>query len=54
MDAATEAQVLDFFDEQRKAGVAALIATHSQALAARATRVVTIEDGRIGNARSAG
>ena len=54
VDAATEAQVLDFFDEQRKAGVAALIATHSQALAARATRVVTIEDGRIGNARSAG
>lgn len=54
VDAATEAQVLDFFEEQCKSGMAALIATHSQALASRATRVVTIEDGRIGNDTGAG
>lgn len=47
VDAVTEAQMLDFFDEQRAAGMAALIATHSQALAARASRVIRIEDGRI-------
>lgn len=53
VDAATEAQLLDFFDERRAAGMAALIATHSQALAARASRIVTIEDGRITNGRAA-
>lgn len=47
VDAATEAQVLDFFEEQRRSGMAALIATHSRALATRASRVVRIEDGRI-------
>ena len=47
VDAETEARVLDFFEEQREAGMAALIATHSRALAARATRVVRIEDGRV-------
>ncbi len=47
VDAATETQVLDLFEEQRKSGMAALIATHSPALAARASRVVRIEDGRI-------
>ncbi|MDA8107989.1 MAG: ATP-binding cassette domain-containing protein [Betaproteobacteria bacterium] len=47
VDAATEAEVLDLIEEQRAAGMAALIATHSRALAARATRVVTIEDGRV-------
>jgi len=54
VDAATEAQVLDFFEEQCKSGMAALIATHRQALASRARRVVTIEDGRIGNDTGAG
>ena len=47
VDAATEAQVLDVFDEQRAAGTAILIATHSEALAAHADRVVQMRDGRI-------
>ena len=47
VDAMTEARLLDLFDEQRHAGVGALIATHSTALAAWADRVVRIEDGRI-------
>ena len=47
VDAATEALVLAAFDEQRAAGTAILIATHSEALAARADRVVRMRDGRI-------
>lgn len=47
VDAATEALVLAVFDEQRKAGTAILIATHSEALAAHADRVVRMRDGRI-------
>ncbi len=52
VDAATEVLLLDLLDEQRGSGMAALIATHSPALAARASRVVTIADGRIGNDRA--
>ncbi|MDE2333719.1 MAG: ABC transporter ATP-binding protein [Rhodospirillales bacterium] len=47
VDAATEAKLLDLFDEQRQTGMAALIATHSPALAAWANRVISIDDGRI-------
>jgi putative ABC transport system ATP-binding protein len=47
VDADTEALVLDVFDEQRANGTAILIATHSEALAAHADRVVRMRDGRI-------
>ena len=47
VDAATEALVLAVLDEQRAAGTAILIATHSEALAAHADRVVCMRDGRI-------
>jgi putative ABC transport system ATP-binding protein len=47
VDAATEALVLAVFDAQRAAGTAILIATHSEALAAHADRVVRMRDGRI-------
>jgi putative ABC transport system ATP-binding protein len=54
VDAATEAQVVDFLAEQCRSGMAALIATHSQGLASRAGRIVRIEDGRIGNGAGTG
>ena len=47
VDADTEAQILDVFDEQRAAGAAILIATHSEVLAARANRTLKMRDGRI-------
>ena len=47
VDAATEALVFAVFDEQRAAGTAILIATHSEALAAHADRVVRMRNGRI-------
>ena len=47
VDAATEGFVLNILDEQRLAGVAILVATHSQALAARADRIIHLQDGRI-------
>lgn len=47
VDAATETRVLGAFDEQRMRGTAILIATHSEALAAHADRVVRMRDGRI-------
>ena len=47
VDAATEALVLAVLDQQRATGTAILIATHSEALAARADRVVRMRDGRI-------
>ncbi|HYL91381.1 MAG TPA: ABC transporter ATP-binding protein [Burkholderiales bacterium] len=53
VDAETEAGLLDFFAELRAGGMAALVATHSQALARRADRVVTIEDGRITDGHAA-
>lgn len=49
VDAGTEAQILGVFDEQRTAGAAILIATHSEALAAHADRVLKMRDGRIVN-----
>lgn len=50
VDAVTEGFILDFLAEQRRAGLAILVATHSQALAARADRIVSLQDGRIVNA----
>lgn len=47
VDAVTENFILDFLAEQRHAGLAILVATHSQALAARADRIVSLQDGRI-------
>lgn len=47
VDADTEAQILAVFDEQRTAGAAILIATHSDALAAHADRILKMRDGRI-------
>lgn len=47
VDAATEARLLDIFAARRKAGRATLIATHSEALAARADRIIRLIDGEI-------
>jgi len=47
VDAETETRILDILEERRAKGGAALIATHSRSLSARASRVVAIMDGRI-------
>ena len=47
VDADTEAQILRVFDEHRRGGGALVIATHSDALAAYADRVVRLLDGRV-------
>ena len=47
VDAATETRVLEVLNAQRAAGTAIVIATHSEALAAHADRVVRMHDGRI-------
>ena len=47
VDAATEEGLLRLFDEFRKRGGAALIATHSDSLASRVDRVVRLHDGRV-------
>lgn len=47
VDAVTESFILNFLAEQRQAGLAVLVATHSQALAARADRIISLQDGRI-------
>lgn len=47
VDAATERRLLDQFDLRRDAGLATLIATHSQALASRADRIVHLKDGKL-------
>ena len=47
VDAATETRVLDVLNAQRAAGTAIVIATHSEALASHADRVVRMHDGRI-------
>src|SRR6478672_10868609 len=47
VDAATEAQILRIFEARRQAGEVTLVVTHSDALAARADRVIRLEDGRI-------
>jgi putative ABC transport system ATP-binding protein len=50
VDAVTESSILGLLSEQCRAGVAILVATHSQALAARADRIIHLRDGRIGDA----
>lgn len=47
VDADTEARILDLLEHERAVGMSAIIATHSPALAARAGRIIHIEDGRI-------
>jgi putative ABC transport system ATP-binding protein len=47
VDADTERQMIELIVERKHAGRAALIATHSMALAAAADRVYRIADGRI-------
>ena len=46
VDAATEKLVLEVFKQQRKTGTAILIATHSEALAAHADRVIHMRAGK--------
>jgi putative ABC transport system ATP-binding protein len=50
VDAGTESSILDLLSEQCRAGVAVLVATHSQALAARADRIIHLRDGRVTDA----
>jgi putative ABC transport system ATP-binding protein len=50
VDAVTENSILALLDERCRTGVAVLVATHSQALAARADRTIHFRDGRIGDA----
>jgi len=47
VDAATEQDLLRLFEARREEGGATLIVTHSEALAARADRVVQLLDGRV-------
>jgi putative ABC transport system ATP-binding protein len=47
VDATTERSILDILSEQSRTGVAVLVATHSQALAASANRIVHLRDGTI-------
>ncbi len=47
VDAETEALLLDMLEARRQQGYAALIATHSPALAAHADRTVQLSDGSI-------
>ena len=54
VDAQTEALILDVLEARRAKGGAAIIATHSPALAARASRLLAIADGRIAGAEASG
>jgi putative ABC transport system ATP-binding protein len=47
VDATTEAWVLDFLEEYCRDGGAAVVATHSAALAKKASRIVKLADGKI-------
>lgn len=47
IDRATEQSLIAHFEARRTAGMATLIATHSEALAERADRIVRLKDGRI-------
>lgn len=47
VDAATEEHLLALFRRRSERGHATLVATHSAALAARADRVVRVQDGRV-------
>jgi putative ABC transport system ATP-binding protein len=46
LDSTTEAQLLDLLIEATRRGTAIVVASHSAAVAAAATRVVRLEDGR--------
>lgn len=50
VDAETEALLLNLLDHRRQQGYAALIATHSPALAAHADRIVHLTDGSVHHA----
>jgi putative ABC transport system ATP-binding protein len=50
VDAVTEATILDLLRARAAAGAAAVLATHSEAVAARADRIVRLRDGRIADA----
>jgi putative ABC transport system ATP-binding protein len=47
VDAATEAEVLALFADERREGRAIVVATHSDAVAAAASRVVHLTDGQV-------
>ncbi len=47
VDRETESRILDALERRRANGGATLIATHSAAVSARASRIVRIEDGRL-------
>ncbi|MDQ6718839.1 MAG: ABC transporter ATP-binding protein [Gemmatimonadota bacterium] len=49
VDSETEKRILAIFDEHRKSGGAALIVSHSDAIAKHANRIVRISDGKIVN-----
>jgi putative ABC transport system ATP-binding protein len=49
VDSKTEERILTIFDMHRKNGGAALVVTHSEAVAKRANRIVRLEDGRVDN-----
>jgi putative ABC transport system ATP-binding protein len=50
VDAVTERSILNILNEQCRAGVAVLVATHSRAFAAHADRIIHLRDGRVGDA----
>ncbi|WP_414476129.1 ABC transporter ATP-binding protein [Microvirga sp. M2] len=47
VDTEAELRILDLLDRQREAGLAVLVATHSEFLARRADRVIHLQDGRV-------
>ncbi|OLN32580.1 ABC transporter ATP-binding protein [Desulfosporosinus metallidurans] len=47
VDAETERQILDLFARHKAQGGAAVITTHSEALAAHADRIIRLVDGRV-------
>lgn len=49
VDSQTEIQILELLQQHCRSGNAAIIATHSPALAERADRIVSLVDGRISN-----
>lgn len=50
VDATTEGRLIAQFESRRSEGRTTLIATHSEALARRADRIIRLQDGRIRNA----
>ena len=47
VDATTEAYVLDLLEEYCRDGGAVVVATHSAALAQKASRIVKLADGKV-------